>query len=67
MKSGNISGEDFKAIREKLELSRSEMAVLLGKEYQTIHNYETGKTRVSLVIENYLNQMVNNSKKGRKK
>lgn len=47
----------FTAIKAKCGLSQSKLVKLLGTSIRTISRYETGKTRIPVLVERFMNEL----------
>ena len=56
--TGVMTGEELKAARKRLGMSRSELARAIGSNHSTIGSWETGRHKVSAVAEKSIRDLM---------
>ena len=56
--TGVMTGEELKAARKRLGMSRSELARAIGSNHSTIGSWETGRHKVSSVAEKSIRDLM---------
>ena len=52
-----ITPEKIKQLRQQLDISQQDFAILLGIALQTVHRWETGKNKPSRMAKNLLEKL----------